>query len=382
MKYTVLLWVVCILICAILLTAGLWPLDFKPENRVKWLPDENGIRFFGKGMIYSSNPFNSSKDRDVHGAVSIEFWAQPNPERNWGLPRILAFCDKQKTETFFIEQWRSELILRYEKITGTGREKRRYRQIGLPNAFSNDVKHFISVASGTAGTAFYLDGQLAKNYPDFILPSENIELSEYMVLGNSPSGQEYWSGDLFGLAFYNRYLTPSEISESYLSWKQNGYPYTNEDGLVALYLFNEGKGNLLKNHQGPAPDLEVPRSFRPLKRAILMLPWQDFRISPSYLDDVVINIAGFIPFGFFFAALLLNTARVDRRRAYFLTLILGGTISLVIELTQAFLPTRNSNLRDLLCNIFGTALGIIVFSICLPFFVSRKWIGVAGKKEE
>jgi glycopeptide antibiotics resistance protein len=369
---TISLGVIGFLICIILFIAGLYPFNFKPQNKVEWLPDENGIRFFGKGIIYGSNPFNSSKDRDVHGAVSIEFWAQPNPERNWGLPRILAFCDKQKAETFFIEQWRSELILRYEKITGTGSEEKRYRQIGLPNAFSNDVKHFISVASGTAGTAFYLDGQPAKNYPDFFLPSENIELSEYMVLGNSPLGQEYWRGDLFGLAFYNRYLTRSEISGSYLFWKQNGYPCTNETGLVALYLFDEGKGNLIKNHRGPAPDLEIPKSFRPLKRVVLRPPWKDFRVSRSYAMDVFINVMGFVPFGFFFTALFLNITPLPRRRVYFLILVLGGAISLAIELAQVYLPTRNSSLGDLIYNIAGTAAGIILYSFWLAILKAKK----------
>lgn len=113
-----------------------------------------------------------------------------------------------------------------------------------------------------------------------------------------------------------------------------------------------------------------------------MLPWQNFRISPSYLEDVVINVAGFIPFGFFFAPLLLNTARVDRRRAYVLTLILGGAISLAIELLQVYLPTRSSDLGDWLYNIIGTGLGIAVFSICRPFLTSKRWFWPAGEKRE
>lgn len=44
--------------------------------------------------------------------------------------------------------------------------------------------------------------------------------------------------------------------------------------------------------------------------------------------------------------------------------VLGGTVlSLVIEILQAYLPTRNSSLSDLIYNSFGTGLGIILAAI-------------------
>ncbi len=333
-------------------------------------------------MIYGQNPFKS-REGERRNSVTIEFWARPYSNRYWGLPRILTFCDSRKDDTFFFEQWKSELILRYERMSGRKRGEKAYRQISLPEAFVDEARHFISVTSSeTMGTTFYLDGRPVRDYRFFPLPPENLELSEYLVLGNSATGQAPWKGSLSGLAFYDRCLSEEEIAQDFQSWTQNGYSGAREEGLVALYLLDERKGYLLRNHQGPGPDIEFSEAFRPLKRIILMLPWQDFRLSPLYLEDVVVNILGFVPFGFFFAALLLNSGSISKRRAYVLTLVLGGTISLGIELTQAFLPTRNSNLRDLLCNVFGTALGMLVFSTRLRSFVSTKWIRLSRRKKE
>ncbi len=378
-RFAFLLWAMSLLCLMILLLAGLWPLNFNPPNMVDWFPHQNGIRFSGKGMVYGPNPFKSSKDPEFRNALTIELWARPYSNRYWGLPRILTFCDIRKADTFFIEQWRSDLILRYERKGGGKSGGKSYRQIGFPGAFVDGARHFISITSGPAGTTFYLDGRPVKNYRLFSLPVENVELSEYVVLGNSSSGQEQWKGSLTGLAFYDRCLSAEEVYQDYRSWTQNGHPGAPEEGLVALYLLDEGGGHLLRNHRGPAQDLEFAEAFRPLKRIILELPWLGFRFNPTYLQDVAINVLGFVPFGFFLAALLMNTPSLSRRRAYVLTLLVGGTISLLIELTQAFLPTRNSNLRDLLCNLFGTALGLLAVSACLPYFVSKKWMELVGK---
>ena len=40
-------------VCVVIITAGLWPFDFFPINKVSWLYDRNGVNFYGQGMIFS-----------------------------------------------------------------------------------------------------------------------------------------------------------------------------------------------------------------------------------------------------------------------------------------------------------------------------------------
>ena len=86
----------------------------------------------------------------------------------------------------------------------------------------------------------------------------------------------------------------------------------------------------------------------------------------GYWSDVVINIVGFIPFGFFFALWFSLTPGIARPRLT--ALLLGFAISLAIETLQYFLPTRDSSMTDLLNNTIGTALGV---ALCRPTLAQK-----------
>ena len=80
----------CIFVCVGLLLAGLWPLDFFPKNAVRWLPNQDGLDFYGNeisesfcagGVALSSNTLESKGlDSTMKGAVSIEAWVEPSAE--------------------------------------------------------------------------------------------------------------------------------------------------------------------------------------------------------------------------------------------------------------------------------------------------------------
>jgi VanZ family protein len=48
-----------------------------------------------------------------------------------------------------------------------------------------------------------------------------------------------------------------------------------------------------------------------------------------------------------------------------ITVLLGFVFSLAIELLQVYLPTRDSSLLDLICNVVGTLIGVIIFHTIL-----------------
>ena len=112
----------------------------------------------------------------------------------------------------------------------------------------------------------------------------------------------------------------------------------------ALYSFRERSGRIIHNSIGPGPDLYIPRTFRVLHKKILAPPWEEFSPQLSYVWDILINIAGFIPFGFFFCAYL--TCNRQWNRATVVTVVLGGIISVTIEVLQGFIPSRMSGVTD------------------------------------
>jgi glycopeptide antibiotics resistance protein len=103
-------------------------------------------------------------------------------------------------------------------------------------------------------------------------------------------------------------------------------------------------------------------SFEVLKKTILVPPSKDFRFTRSYLMDVLTNILGFIPFGFFFSAYLWIKKPRSIFRLLLATTVIAGCMSLSIELIQVYIPVRNSQIMDIIMNIIGTSIGAALFS--------------------
>jgi glycopeptide antibiotics resistance protein len=107
----------------------------------------------------------------------------------------------------------------------------------------------------------------------------------------------------------------------------------------------------------------MPATFRPLRRIILGMPENNQWFSRPNMMDVTINILGFVPFGFFLIAWLVKVRNIPFPRAFGISILLGFSISLMIELTQAYLPMRDSSLLDLINNTLGTVVGALLLKI-------------------
>jgi hypothetical protein len=331
------------------MVAGLWPFNFRPENKVKWLKDPNGIQFYGPAIIYSQLPTLHPTPNPLY-PFSIELILQPTADDLSHIGHIFSVLDDRGAEIFFIGQWRSHLLL------GKGvHGKKNYREIGIRDVLKKGMKRMVTITSGADGTNIYIDGILIKSNPRFYLFSTNEKSSGRIVLGNSPRGGEYWIGNLLSLAFYDRVLTGEEVSQ-HAKGKRSI-----EKGLIATYLFDEQTATMARDSVGD-DHLIIPSRFEVLKKTILVLPWEDFRFTRSYLMDLSINVLGFIPFGFFISAYLRMRKTWLTLRLLLISVILAGCFSLSIELIQVYLPTRSSQLTDVITNILGTIIGVFLFS--------------------
>lgn len=71
--------------------------------------------------------------------------------------------------------------------------------------------------------------------------------------------------------------------------------------------------------------------------------------------DLAMNVAAYLPFGFLCAAALRR--HLTPLPAWMLAALLGGALSLSLELLQNYLPNRVPSNLDLACNVAGTLLG-------------------------
>ena len=193
------------------------------------------------------------------------------------------------------------------------------------------------------------------------MPPRNLTLtanncSGRLLLGHAPEGQEAWSGDLLGSAFYPRTLVPGEVSEHYQAWLESRTAELVKSG-AAVYPFDEHAGQVVHDRANTMPDLVIRERFRVLYDTPLEVPAKP---SLSDLQDAVVNILGFVPFGFLLAAYFQEAADYSRGRALLITIVFGVVTSVVIELLQVYLPSRDSSLLDVINNSVGTALGALI----------------------
>jgi hypothetical protein len=346
--------VACIAVLGCILFAGLWPFH-APKNQVSWSSDGDGL-FFGKyGSIVSATPFSASQLGPAH-SCSLEIWLQPMRIHSSGT--ILAFYQPERqVTTFSLRQSLGDLTLQSasNKYSGRARKIRIY----VDDVLRHAGPILITIRSDKSGTEVFADGLIIRRFENFEVSVQ--DLTGQLIVGNSPVTTDDWSGKVRGLAIYDYELSADEVLQHFANWMHND----RSDHLigaspVALYLFREGTGNKVHNLANSATDLLIPERFFVLHGQFLERPWDEFRPNWNYWKDLGINIAGFIPFGFFYAYLFQVHGF---KRVALMTIAFGFVVSLTIEVLQAFLPTRDSGMTDLITNTLGTALGTIAFTL-------------------
>jgi VanZ family protein len=342
---------VCLLVLLGILVAGLWP--FWPRrNAVTWLDNANGLSFGNYGSVFSSGVFQApASPQDA--SRSVEVWVQPGPASDNA--DFLSFSTAEDPRQLSLEQYHdSFLILRHvlqDPPPSTS-------VIGIAGVFREPQLRFITVTSSPIVTSIYVDGVLSSTFPKFPLAQDFVG---ELAIGTSPLVAEHWRGQLRGIAIYDGELTAPEVLAHYEVWTMQARPplLDGNPRAIAIYAFNERAGNVIHNAVPSGIDLYITERFALARQPFLEPFWKEYRRSWGYWKDILVNVAGFIPLGFFFCAYWSRGRPL--KRAVIATVMAGFAVSLTIEVTQVWLPTRASGTTDLMTNTLGTFLGALIF---------------------
>jgi VanZ family protein len=351
---------ICILLCIGYLIAGLWPFNFYPRNKAHWAAGGKGLHFeplavaASVGSIDLGSPMPGAEGKEAL-QFSIELLISAESEVTEDSHSLFAIYDGALPENLLAAQWQSSFLLRIPVIDAQG--KRQYREIGVDKALIAGKQRIIAITSGSGGTSLYVDGSLAESYPRTALRPGSLH--GVLMLGGSPKARISFTGTFHGLALFNRTLGAAEIDHHAILWKTGrASEMAALQDLAGLYLFDAAQGNTITDLSQHRQPLMISKYYRAIHKTLFAPLKSEWHRSLSDFQDIFLNIFGFVPFGFFCFIWFRGTGR-GCALSLVIAILLSGIISTVIEVPQAFLPTRSSSLRDLICNIGGGLIGAV-----------------------
>ncbi len=352
---------------------GLTPFTFSVQNEVQASSNTPGIAFDAVGMGTSEGEIIGG-EHFPDETLSLHFMIEPADEPRTALGAILSINAAAGVTPLIIAQWKNWLVVR---VRDPEHRSLGYWEIDTAG-FPQDQRHFVTITSSPeGGTAIYVDGQPTGDTRRHSIVRLDRGFDGKLLLGCLSNGAAGWRGTLSGLVMTTTQLTPGQVAQHHTQVSTAGFGSLRDiDGLFALYDFEDlthESGELSYSLADAAATsalgrIQFPEIFSPLRPAVFAIPELRDMKADWFLKDLLLNIAGFVPLGFFAALILI---RNRRSRGYWITLqvaALGALLSVGIESVQIALPMRSSSMSDLTLNMIGSALGAIT---ALAFRYSR-----------
>jgi VanZ family protein len=345
--------ILAVVAIAAVLSGTLWPFNPWPANEVTWLAAGNGLRFGQSGVVFSEGPLHPAQENPSGKSCTLELLLRP---ATVGVSdTILAFYVPNNPKQLLIRQWTDGLLVSHESLDANG--KTRGIKFDVDHAFQAGKLLLVTMVFGPNATVVYRDGAQAQSFPRFTISP--TEVSGQIVMGTSPVDYRPWLGEISGLAIYSRELSAAEVSRHYAQWiSADTSAAPDLDGIVARYEFNERAGREVHSAVPSAPALVIPGSFNVPHKAMLTSAVKEFDPGRQYVEDVVENIAGFIPLGAIVCIYFSFTR--SRPLAIVYATMIGGVLSFVIEVLQAYIPRRVSGTTDIITNTLGALVGAAI----------------------
>jgi len=348
-----------IIILLMILFFGLRPKGLQLENPVTFLPGKKAIVFKRHGIAYV-NDLKTFRESGKFDALTVELAVRSTDDGAHGFGSLLMLHDGSDRRQLFMGQWQSYFVV----MNGDDYDHTENRpRLSVKGVFSNNKTRFITVTADESGTRIYIDGLLAAANKDWQMQVPQKGKPLRMVVGNSVTAKGSWIGEIFGLALCNRVLSPEQVTRHFERWQQeNQFPIETGESPLAYYTFDSIQNDQVADLSGNGQALHIPSKPVVLEKIVLSPPWSDFKPDFSLLLDVVLNVIGFIPLGFAMSGLLKQSTQWPVRMAVPAILVFCFSVSLGIEIIQAWMPTRSSSLLDLILNTLGAGMGIWIFS--------------------
>jgi VanZ family protein len=347
--------ILCIIAIFAVLCATQWPFNPWPANKVAWLPGGNGLRFERAGMVVSEGALRLAHQAPAEDSCSIELLLRPTSVKVSGT--ILTFYVPNNPAHLLVRQWTDFLVVNHDSVDAAGKSRR--TKLDVDHDLQTGRMLLLTITSGPKGTLVYWDAAHPQSFPKFTISTS--ELPEQIVLGTSPVDFSPWLGEIHGLAVYSKELTPAEVSRHYAEWTA-GQPIklAVEDAAIARYSFSERAGREIHNNVAGGPNLLIPVNFNVPHKPMLRSAIKEFDPNRLYFKDAMLNIAGFVPLGIILCVYFSFT--YPRFRAILLATLVGALLSLVIEVLQAYIPSRDSSTTDIITNTIGALIGAALAS--------------------
>ncbi|HEX3018653.1 MAG TPA: VanZ family protein [Chitinispirillaceae bacterium] len=316
-----------LILCGIFV-AGFWPFNFYPLNEIHRQTDSTGTYLSIKqpSLAYITPELPNFNSPDGF-TIKIKLKSK-NPSTNY-IARIFSLTSNNK-EILMIGQWKSGIIFRYYDPA-----KSRNREIYLKKLLESKAPFLLTlIVTRSSFLAFYNGENILKREVSL----QQTSLKGFATVGNSNTGKQGWTGELYELRIYDHPIDDNQI------------------------MCRTNESQKLFSFPNEVCRLVIPKHFSAIKKMILTPPWVDFRFNKSYINDVVLNFIGFLPLGFMLGVLLMQY-RIDRFNPLLISFLLCTAISLSIELIQPFIPSRCSQLSDLILNVLGAISGTWIFLI-------------------
>lgn len=343
------------------LFATLWPVHPFPKNRVYWLKDQNGVRFAGKGIIRSSTPFQAVDTSKQNSPSTLQaiVWPADTDE----VHTLLSFYSGKGRPQIELRQYLDGVLLFVNARDSAGVLRR--IELDADHVLRKDQPAFLVFTSGSHGTTVYLNGKIVEHVSWYQDSAENFQGE--LILGTSPIDHDPWSGKLLGAGFFSKEFSPAEIQQSFKFWQASGaIPHGAGLAAIATYSFSEREGATIRDDTGAGPSLRIPASYSVPYKPALKPFWREYSPDREYVNDIIRNVAGFMPLGFLLGGYF--SKKGGWPRAFLWVLLCGGALSFTIEVLQAFIPERNSGTTDIITNTAGAILGALAWKTGAELF--------------
>ena len=347
----------------ILVLALFFPFDFDSRaNHATWLGPENGIQVKERGQLISTaNPLGLYEKLTQGSGLTLEVWLKTDDLMQDGPARILTYSVDPNLRNFTLAQSEDCLVmrLRTERTDLNGV----FPHMAVPHVFEASEKTHIVVTYDFHEQCVFIDGE--KRTCDNIIGGDfsNWDPEFRLVLANEASGDRPWLGDVYYAAIYDRALAGDEISQLFsrriaMPGRSVSDDAGTADQPIVRYRFNQKKGNTVIDTGTAGINLDIPDRL-PLTSDMFSVS-QLSKLNDTFFSQYTLShIFLFIPFGLFFHH-RLKPRFTSAFKTVFLVLIIGIIVSFVLEILQPFLTSRTSSLIDVMANLIGLSIGIIL----------------------